>query len=68
MTLNVNIGIGITVGQRIDMIQTGLGQVTIAGTATVNSSSGKKLRAQYSGATLVCTGSNIYILVGDLIA
>jgi hypothetical protein len=66
MTLNVNTGIGLTAGQRIDLIQTGSGQVTVAGSATVNSSSGKKFRAQYSGATLICTASNTYILVGDL--
>jgi hypothetical protein len=66
MTLNVNTGVGLIAGQKIDIIQTGSGQVTVGGTATVNSSSGKKFRAQYSGATLICTSTNNYILIGDL--
>jgi hypothetical protein len=55
-------------GQQVNIQQTGAGQVTVAGTATVNSSSGKKFRAQYSGATLICTATDTYILVGDLTA
>lgn len=68
MTLNVNTGLGLTAGARIDIAQTGTGQVTVAGSATVNATPGKKLRAQYSGATLVCTASNTFLLVGDLSA
>jgi hypothetical protein len=68
MTLNVNTGLGLTAGQRIDMIQMGSGQVTVAGTATTNATPGKKFRAQYSAATLICTSTNNYILVGDLSA
>jgi hypothetical protein len=68
MTLNVNTGIGLSAGQRIDMVQTGSGQVTVAGTATTNATPGKKFRAQYSAATLICTSTNNYILVGDLSA
>ena len=66
MNLNINNGIGFTTGQRVDLIQTGVGRVTVGGTATVNSSSGKKFRVQYSGATLICTSTNNYILIGDL--
>jgi hypothetical protein len=66
MTLNVNTGVGLIAGQKIDMIQTGSGQVTVGGTATINSSSGKKFRVQYSGATLICRSTNNYILIGDL--
>ena len=68
MTLNVNTGIGLTTGQRIDMVQTGSGQVTVAGTATTNATPGKKFRAQYSAATLICTSTNNYVLLGDLSA
>jgi len=68
MTLNVNTGIGLTAGQRIDMVQTGSGQVTVAGTATTNATPGKKFRAQYSAATLICTSTNNYVLLGDLSA
>ena len=68
MTLNVNTGIGLTTGQRIDLVQTGSGQVTVAGTATTNATPGKKFRAQYSAATIICTSTNNYILLGDLSA
>lgn len=68
MTLNVNTGLGLAVGTRIDIAQIGAGQVTVAGTATVNATPGKKLRAQYSGATLICTATDTFLLVGDLSA
>lgn len=67
-TVNVNTGLGLVAGQRIDMIQTGAGQITIAGTATPNATPGKKFRAQYSSATLLCVGTNSYVLLGDLSA
>jgi hypothetical protein len=68
MTLNVNTGLGLATGTRIDIAQIGAGQVTVAGTATVNATPGKKLRAQYSGATLICTATNTFLLIGDLSA
>jgi hypothetical protein len=68
MTLNVNTGLGLTAGQRIDIAQTGSGQVTVGGTATLNSTPGLKLRAQYSAATIVCTATNTYLVLGDLSA
>ena len=68
MTLNINTGLGLSPGQRIDIIQTGSGQVTIGGTATVNGTPGLKLRAIYSSATLICVSTNTYIVVGDLSA
>jgi len=50
--------------------QIGVGQVTVAsdGTTTITSTPGLKLRAQYSAATLICTGTNTFTLVGDLSA
>jgi hypothetical protein len=46
------------------------GQVTVAASspATVNGTPGLKLRAQYSGASLVCTATDVYILIGDTTA
>lgn len=59
--------LGMTAGQRIDIMQTGAGQVTVvASSTTVNASPTLKLRAQYSAATLICTATNTYVLVGDL--
>jgi hypothetical protein len=68
MTLNINTGLGLSPGQRIDIIQTGAGQVTIGGTATINGTPGLKLRARYSSVTLICVSTNAYIAVGDLSA
>lgn len=62
------------VGTRIDMVQLGTGQVTVAGqtngaqTSLVRSTPGAKFRAQYSGATLVKISTNLWSLVGDLAA
>lgn len=59
-----------TTGQQINLQSIGAGQTTIAsdGTTTITSTPGLKLRAQYSAATLICTGTNTFTLVGDLSA
>lgn len=65
----INSSLDLAVGQRIDIIQTGSGQVTISGSgATVNATPGLKLRAQYSAASVICTGTDTYVAVGDLTA
>jgi hypothetical protein len=66
--LTVNTGLGLTAGQRIDLFQNGAGQVTVGGTATFRSTPTLKLRAQYSAATLICLGGDVFALVGDLAA
>ena len=56
-----------TTGNQINLQQIGAGQVTIQGDGTTTfTGTGTKLRAQYSAATLVCTGTNTFTLVGDL--
>jgi len=69
-TITVDGSLDLSVGQRIDLLQMGAGQVTVSASspATVNGTPGLKLRAQYSGASLVCTGTDIYVLVGDTAA
>jgi hypothetical protein len=59
-----------TTGQQINLQAIGAGQVTVAsdGTTTITSTPGLKLRARYSAATLICTGTNTFTLVGDLSA
>ena len=61
----------LTAGQRIDFIQDGTGQITFAAGSgvTINSVDAKlKTNKQYSGATVICYGSGVYYLVGDLAA
>ena len=56
-------------GSRIDIFQSGAGQVTFSAAAGVTrlSSGGRtKLSGQYSAATLIYNGSNTWFLIGDL--
>lgn len=56
-----------TTGQQINLQQLGAGQVTVASDGTTTfTGTGTKLRAQYSAATLVCTGTNTFTLIGDI--
>jgi hypothetical protein len=61
-----------TVGQQVNIQQTGAGQVTVQGdgttvlTSTGASGPAPKTRAQYSAATIVCTSSNNFTVIGDL--
>lgn len=58
------------VGTRIDIVQTGAGQVTVAGAdgVTVNATPGLKFRAQWSAGTLIKRATNTWVLIGDLSA
>lgn len=59
-------------GNQINIQQIGAGQVTFAQgagvtiTSTGATASAPKLRAQYSAATVICTASNTFTIVGDL--
>ena len=59
-------------GQLIDIQQIGAGQVTLAAgagvtiTSTGATSAAPNLRAQFSAATVVCTASNTFTVIGDL--
>ena len=66
ITLTIPNGI-FTTGQEINIQQTGAGQVTIANDGTTSfTGTGTKLRTQYSAATIICTGTNTFTVVGDL--
>ena len=68
-TLTVSTAVALAPGERVDLVQLGAGQVTVAASGvTVNTTPGLKLRGQYSGATLLCISSGVYVLVGDLSA
>ena len=59
-------------GDVINIAQIGAGQVTLAQgagvtiTSTAASASAPKLRAQYSAASIICTASNAFLVVGDI--
>lgn len=56
-----------TTGQQINLQQIGAGQVTVQSDGTtVITGTGTKTRTQYSAATLVCTSSNNFTLIGDI--
>lgn len=57
------------VGQKIEIIRKGSGEVSIAGAAGVtiySKNSNKRIAAQWSGAVLVKDDTNAWILIGDL--
>lgn len=67
ITLTIPNGI-FTTGQVINIQQIGAGQVTVAGDGTATfTGTGTKLRAQYSAASIVCTGTNTFTLIGDIV-
>lgn len=59
-------------GDQIHVQQIGVGQVTFAQgagvtiTSTGATASAPKLRARYSAATVICTASNTFTIIGDL--
>jgi len=54
-------------GAVINIQQIGAGQVTIANDGTSSfTGTGTKLRTQYSAASIICTGTNTFTVVGDL--
>ena len=79
VTLSNASGITLTVppsvfasGNQINIQQIGAGQVTLAQgagvtiTSTGATASAPKLRAQYAAATILCTGSNTFTVLGDI--
>lgn len=57
-----------SIGDSINIQQIGAGQTTIANDGTTSfTGTGTKLRAQYSAATIICTGTNTFTLVGDIV-
>jgi hypothetical protein len=70
LTIPADSTVNYPVGTTLDIIQTGTGQVTIAGAGgvTVNATPGLKLRTQWSSATLLKRASNTWLVFGDLTA
>ena len=66
-TITIDGSLNLNTGDRIDFIQTGAGQVTFSASGTtVNGSPGLKIIGQYRAATLLCVGTDSYILIGAL--
>jgi hypothetical protein len=70
LTVPTNAGVAYPVGTQITILQTGAGQITVAGPSggTLNATPGTKLRAQWSSATLLKRATDTWVLIGDLTA
>jgi hypothetical protein len=69
-TANITVPAGtFSTGQIIYVQRTGAGAVSIVAsgvTFTSNGSASPVLRAQYSSASILCTGTNTFTIVGDI--
>ena len=64
--ITVSVNTGLTAACWVTFTQGGAGQITVAGSATVNSANGKKTRSQYSVINVMYGGAtDTYILSGD---
>jgi len=71
VTVPTNASVAWPVGSQIHIIQYGTGKtqvIPVSGTVTIYATPGTYLRAQYSSATLLKCGTNIWMLMGDLSA
>jgi hypothetical protein len=69
ITIPTNGTVGFSIGDRLEILRTGSGDVTItpATGVTINSKNGNnKIAAQYSGAGLIKIDTNTWALIGDL--
>lgn len=68
ITIDTDANVNFAVGQKIDILQYGLGQVSVVGATDVDvrSTPTNRLRTQYSVASAIKIGGNEWILVGDL--
>jgi hypothetical protein len=70
LTVPTNASVAYATGSIINIQQIGAGQVTVVGDTgvTVTGTPGLKLRAQYSAASIIKTGTDSWTLIGDLSA
>lgn len=70
VAFTINSSLGLSAGQRIDFVWLGAATAVsfTASSVTLNGTPGLKIRARYGAATLLCVGSNTYVLLGDLSA
>ena len=69
LTVPTNAFVAFPIGTKIDILQTGAGQVTVGGAGvTINATPGLKLSAQWAAATLVKRATDTWVLIGSLSA
>ena len=70
LTIPLDSTLNFPVGTSIQVLQTGAGQVSVAGAVgvTVNGTPGLKLRTQWSAATLFKRAANTWVVYGDLVS
>lgn len=68
LTVPANSSVSFEVGDRIDILRKGSGELTISNAVgvVINGTPGLKLRAQWSSATLVKLDTDIWVALGDL--
>ena len=68
--ITITIANVLAIGERIDFVQSGAGQITFAASGVTLQSRDNKLKtaAQHAGATVMCVASGVYVLIGDLAA
>lgn len=62
----LNIGVGVA-GAFLLIVQSGGGQVTVSGTATINAAKGLKTRDQHSVIGLLCLATDTWVVYGDAV-
>lgn len=69
-TVPPNSSVAYRIGTVLNAVQIGAGQVTFApgSGVTLNGTPGLKCRAQYSAASLIKTGTDTWLVIGDLAA
>jgi hypothetical protein len=68
LTVPTNASVAFPVGTVINLYQGGAGQVTVSSSATLRSTPGAKIRAQYAMAALTKIATDEWVLTGDLSA
>ena len=68
--ITITIANVLAIGERIDFVQSGTGQITFAASGVTLQSRDSKLKTagQHAGATVMCIASGVYVVVGDLAA
>jgi hypothetical protein len=69
--ITITIANVLSIGERIDFVQSGTGQVTFtpgSGVTLQSRDTKRKIAGQHGGATVLCIASATYALVGDLVA